>query len=126
MEPLRIAVASSADVLSARAKGRAFASAIGFSTLDLTLIATAISELARTLLYHERSGELTLHSVERRHVQGIAVTLVETGPARVVSINPVAGGQDNPQFERIARLMDEFEIHRADGGTTVVTRKWRR
>ena len=46
----RIAIASDADVVVARQLGRAFAAELGFGTADLTLIATAISEVARNIV----------------------------------------------------------------------------
>ena len=57
---IRVAINSDQDIVSARQKGRALATELGFSTGDATLIATAISELARNIVSYARKGEITL------------------------------------------------------------------
>ena len=56
MEQTRIAVASDPDIVAARTRGRAMATQLGFRATDATLIATAISELARNILLYARSA----------------------------------------------------------------------
>ncbi len=51
-----IPVRSEADIVFARQKGRELAAALGFRSTDLTLIATAISELARNIVLYARRG----------------------------------------------------------------------
>ena len=46
----RVAINSSADIVIARQKGRELAMELGFEGADLTLIATAISEVARNIM----------------------------------------------------------------------------
>ena len=45
-----VCIGSVADIVAARQQGRSLASALGFSSGDLTVIATAISEIARNIL----------------------------------------------------------------------------
>jgi serine/threonine-protein kinase RsbT len=47
---IRVAINSDQDIVLARQKGRMMATELGFSTGDATLIATAISELARNIV----------------------------------------------------------------------------
>ena len=47
---------ATSDIVAARAEGRALATQLGFSRTDATLIATAISEIARNILVHAGSG----------------------------------------------------------------------
>ena len=51
----RIALASDTDIVTARMRGRAMAMQLGFSAASATLIATAISELARNILLYAKS-----------------------------------------------------------------------
>ena len=54
----RVPILSDADILAARQKGRALAAEIGFTSSSLTMIATAISELARNILLYAQAGEI--------------------------------------------------------------------
>ncbi len=45
-----VPVSTEASIIGARQAGRALARALGFSLVDETLIATAISELARNII----------------------------------------------------------------------------
>jgi len=55
-----VPVSSDADVVAAREKGRELSAQLGFSSIDLTLIVTAISELARNILLYAEKGEIVL------------------------------------------------------------------
>src|SRR5258708_33100998 len=57
---LQVAIRSDADIVTARQQGRALAQGIGFATSDLTMIATAISELGRNILQYAGSGGIVL------------------------------------------------------------------
>src|SRR5437899_12749982 len=56
----KISIQRDQDLVAARQKGRALAQQLGFSNSNLTLIATAISELARNILLYAKTGEMTL------------------------------------------------------------------
>jgi hypothetical protein len=45
---IRVAIKSDQDIVLARQRGRALATELGFSAVDATFIATAVSELAAT------------------------------------------------------------------------------
>ena len=60
----RIRIAADADLVLARQKGRRLAAAMGFSGTDATLIATAISELARNILAYAGVGEIELARID--------------------------------------------------------------
>ncbi len=57
---IQVAINSDQDIVSARQRGRAMANELGFSSGDATLIATAISELARNIVAYARRGRITL------------------------------------------------------------------
>ncbi|HEY2952366.1 MAG TPA: ATP-binding protein, partial [Verrucomicrobiae bacterium] len=56
----RVTISSTVDIVRARQKGRALATELGFEGSDLTLIATAISEVARNIVDHAKFGEIIL------------------------------------------------------------------
>ena len=50
LQDILVGIRSDVDIVAARQQGRAMAANIGFSATDTTLIATAISELARNIV----------------------------------------------------------------------------
>ena len=120
-------------MLPARAEGRALADQLGFSRTDATLIATAISEIARNILVHAGSGEITLTPIYDDDRAGIAVTASDRGPGirdvKAVLEDGYSGAQGGTGLglPGARRLMDEFEItSRLGEGTTVTMKKWRK
>ena len=65
-----VPIATDTDLIAARAQARVIALQLGFSKTDATLIATAISEIARNILVHAGNGELLLRSVSTDERQG--------------------------------------------------------
>ncbi len=58
------------------------ANELGFSTGDATLVATAISELARNIVSYAGKGQVTIKMVNGLNRQGIAVIASDDGPGR--------------------------------------------
>ncbi len=107
---IRVAIKSDQDIVVARQRGRALAAEAGFSSGDATLIATAISELARNIVSYARKGEITLKIVYASIRQGILIVASDKGLG----------------LPGVRRLMDEFEITSEPGrGTIVTVKKWR-
>ena len=77
---IRVAINSDHDIVLARQKGRLLATELGFSTGDATLIATAISELARNIVSYASRGQITLKMVNGLNRQGISVIASDDGP----------------------------------------------
>jgi serine/threonine-protein kinase RsbT len=127
---LRVDIGSDRDVLTARAQGRALAARLGFSSTDLTLIATAISEIARNIVLYAREGEMVFRLVDEGDRQGIVVVARDDGPGiddvHLAMRDDYSTGQGlGLGLPGARRLMDEFEIDSASGGgTTVTMRKW--
>src|SRR5919202_6150995 len=59
----RIAIESDADVVTARQRARELAAGLDLSTTDQTLLATAISEVARNITTYAQRGEVRLRIV---------------------------------------------------------------
>ena len=127
---VRIPISSDADVVTARAKGRSLASQVPFSTTDLTLIATAISEVARNIVLYAQRGEVLLRLIREEGREGILVLAQDHGPGiEDVGLALQDHYSTGPGFglglPGARRLMDEFELESRPGaGTTVTMRKW--
>src|SRR5262249_57794706 len=76
----RLTIRSDADIVAARQQGRALAQALGFTGSDLTVIATAISELGRNILMYAGSGEILLRPAHAGGKHGIIVIARDEGP----------------------------------------------
>jgi serine/threonine-protein kinase RsbT len=127
----RVAIKSDQDIVAARQKGRALAAEIGFSAVDATLIATAISELARNIVAYARVGEIELRAIDGSSRDGIVVIASDDGPGirdirQAMRDGFSTSGSLGLGLPGVRRLMDEFEIASEPGkGTRVVTKKWR-
>jgi serine/threonine-protein kinase RsbT len=128
---IRVAINSDQDIVLARQKGRSLAIELRFSPVDATLIATAISELARNILAYARKGEITLRTVLAAGRQGILIVASDDGPG-IRDINQAlrdgfsTSGSLGLGLPGVRRLMDEFEISSRPGrGTKVAVKKWR-
>jgi serine/threonine-protein kinase RsbT len=128
---IRVAINSDQDIVSARQKGRQMATELGFSTGDATLIATAISELARNIVSYARKGQITLKMVNGLNRQGISVVATDDGPGisdirQALRDGFSTSGSLGLGLPGVRRLMDEFEINSQPGrGTIVAVKKWR-
>jgi serine/threonine-protein kinase RsbT len=126
-----VAINSDKDIVLARQKGRALATELGFGSGDATLIATAISELARNIVSYAGKGQITLTRVNGVNRQGLSVIASDKGPGipdirQALRDGFSTSGSLGLGLPGVRRLMDEFEITSQSGrGTTVVVKKWR-
>jgi serine/threonine-protein kinase RsbT len=129
---VRIAISNDADVLVAGEHGRRLASRLDFSSTDITVIATAIIEVARNVLTYGQRGDLMLHLIQRRGRLGLAIVARDKGPG-IPNVREalqdgfsVSGGR-GLGLASARRLMDEFKVRSEPGrGTTITMRKWTR
>ena len=130
IDETKVEIKSDLDIISARQKGRALAGALEFSPSELTLIATAISELARNIVLYAKRGDVTLRWIERGGLRGILVCASDRGPGIEDVQRVLQGGYSTSRslglgLSGVKRLMDEFEIDTKPGaGTQVTVRKW--
>ena len=82
-----VGIGSAADIVAALQEGRALASQLGFSPTDLTVIATAISEVARNILEHAGRGEIRLSRCQANGRSGVCVVASDLGPGIGTSID---------------------------------------
>ena len=131
-DELRIPVTADVDVVNARQKGRELAAQAGFSSGDQTVIAAAISEIARNILNYAKRGEVLLSVVTNGDRQGVIVVARDQGPGipdvqRALEDGYSTSGGLGLGLPGARRLMDDFDVTSSVGkGTTVTMKKWRR
>ena len=131
-DAIRIAISQEGDIVTARQKGREIAAGAGFSGSDLTIIATAISEVARNIVVYAQRGEVALSTVQQNSRRGIQVIASDHGPgipdiAMAMRDGFSTGKSLGLGLPGAKRLMDDFEIVSEVGQGTVITmRKWTR
>jgi serine/threonine-protein kinase RsbT len=127
-----VAIEREDDVVRARQKGRELAAALGFSSTDQTLIATAISELARNIVTYAGRGTVTLSRLDRQGRPGVVIVANDQGPGIADVELAMRDGYSTGNSLGVGlpgarRLVDELEIVSSLGvGTTVTLRKWLR
>jgi serine/threonine-protein kinase RsbT len=127
---VRVEIASDDDVVAARQAGRRLAESLGLGMTDLTLVATAISEVARNITAYAGSGEILVRPIELDGAHGIEVVARDDGPGiadvdRALQDGFTTGGGLGLGLPGARRLMDDFEIVSQPGvGTTVTMTKW--
>ena len=118
------------DIVTARQKGRELANAIGFSTTDQTIIALAISEIARNIVSYAQRGDVTLSRVESAERRGIMIVARDEGPGIADIALAMRDGYSSARSLGVGlpgakRVMDEFDLTSTLGqGTTVTMKKW--
>src|SRR5262245_30090475 len=104
---------------------------MGFSSTDLVLITTAISELARNIVLYARRGEIVVRPTNNGDPEGIEVVARDEGPGipdveLAMQSGYSTSGSLGLGLPGVRRLMDEVGIDSEVGrGTTVVAKKWK-
>ncbi len=130
-DEVRIAIKADADVVLARQGARELAIRAGFTRTDLTVIATAVSEVCRNIVRFAGSGQVLVEIVEHPR-RGIQVVASDTGPGIQDVEQALGDGYSTCQglglgLPGARRLMDEFAIVSEENrGTTVTMTKWLR
>ena len=128
-----IPIESDADVVIARQRARAMASELELTSTDQTLLATAISEVARNITAYARRGEVVLSVIrDDSGRQGIQVVARDDGPGienveLALQDGFTSGGGLGLGLPGARRLVHEFYIETAPGrGTKVTLVMWER
>lgn len=126
----RVPVSRDADVVLARQKAREVAAGMGFSATDMTLIATAVSEVTRNIVKFAERGEVVFTAVTQERRRGIQVVARDAGPGIEDPDEAMRDGFSTYHgfglgLPGARRLMDRFELDSTPGeGTTVTMEKW--
>jgi serine/threonine-protein kinase RsbT len=129
-DEVRVRIATDDDIVTARQEGRRLSAGLGFSSTDLTLIATAISEVARNIRVFAGEGQVQIKQLNERGRDGIMVVARDKGPGirdleRAMQDGYSTRGSFGLGLPGARRLMDEFQIRSKPGrGVTVTMKKW--
>lgn len=126
----RVRVAEDVDVVVARQAGRELAQRLGMSASLQTMVATAISEVARNMVVYAGCGEIVLSVVSDDGRRGIEITARDDGPG-IADVDLAmrdgysTGNSLGLGLPGARRLMDDFLVESVpQGGTTITMRKW--
>ncbi|WP_067894849.1 anti-sigma regulatory factor [Nocardia vaccinii] len=125
-----IAVKVSSDIVTARQAGRELAAQLGFSLTDITMISTAISEIARNITSYAGTGEVRVAVEERDGRPALVVQAQDQGPGILDIPRALEDGYSTGRglglgLPGARRLMDQLIIDSGPGqGTLVEMWKW--
>jgi serine/threonine-protein kinase RsbT len=129
---VHVAIERDTDIVMARQKGRELAGAMGFPSSDQTIIALAISEIARNIVSYAQRGDVTLSRLESGVRRGILIVARDQGPGIPNIELAMRDGYSTARSLGVGlpgakRVMDEFELTSEVGKGTIVTmKKWLR
>ena len=127
---IRLEIRSTIDIVTARQQGRELAMELGFPASEITLIAAAISEIARNILDHAKRGEVIFSVITKASNRCLQVVAQDEGPgipdvARAMQYGYSSRGGLGVGLPGAKWLMDDFEIESVIGkGTKITMRKW--
>lgn len=128
-DEVTIAIEGDPDIVAARRAARELAVRAGFSGTDLTVLATAVSEVARNIVRFAGSGALVITLLPDPR-PGIRVEARDAGPGIEDVERALTDGYSTYHglglgLPGARRLMDEFDLDSEPGrGTTVTMTKW--
>ena len=127
----RVPIGGDGDVVAARTRAKDLAATLGFSPTDQTVIAAAVSEIARNIVAYAGVGEVLLRGEPGNGGDwGLTVVARDDGPGIADVDQALADGYSTAGSLGVGlpgarRLMDTLEIESEVGrGTTVTMRKW--
>ncbi len=120
---INIQVASDTDIVAARQEAGRLAKGLGFLPTDLSLIGSAVSELARNVLA-KGGGQITFTDADEGRTGILIVARDKDGVQPAENAHRTSGDSGLRAFRQV---MDEVQIvsHPAQG-RTVIARKWLR
>jgi serine/threonine-protein kinase RsbT len=121
---------NSDDIVAARKAGHQLALDLGFSLTDVTMIATAISEIARNITSYAGRGAIRVTVADREGRKALVVRAEDDGPGIVDIERAMEDGYSTGRglgmgLPGARRLMDRLIVESARGrGTVVEMWKW--
>jgi serine/threonine-protein kinase RsbT len=118
------------DIVEARKAGHQLALDLGFTLTDVTMIATAISEIARNITSYAGRGVVRVMVTERENRQALVVRAEDDGPGiadieRAMEDGYSTGRGLGMGLPGARRLMDRLIVESALGkGTVIEMWKW--
>ncbi len=118
------------DIVAARKAGHQLALDLGFSLTDVTMVATAISEIARNITSYAGRGAVHIAVADREGRKALVVRAEDQGPGiadidRAMEDGYTTGRGLGLGLPGARRLMDRLLVESALGqGTVVEMWKW--
>ena len=125
-----VGVVNSDDIVAARHAGHELARDLGFSLTDVTMIATAISEIARNITSYAGRGAIRIMLQDRDGRKALVVRAEDNGPGIANVERALEDGYSTGRglglgLPGARRLMDRLIVESAPGqGTIVEMWKW--
>jgi serine/threonine-protein kinase RsbT len=125
-----VAINNSDDIVAARKAGHQLALDLGFSLTDVTMVSTAISEIARNITSYAGRGEVRVGVAEREGRTALVVRAEDDGPGiadidRAMEDGYTTGRGLGMGLPGARRLMDRLIVESALGrGTVIEMWKW--
>jgi signal transduction histidine kinase/CheY-like chemotaxis protein len=124
-----IAIRTEEDVVEARRQARDIAAKLGFDPNDQTRMATAVSEIARNAFHYASGGTVEfVYAGDANGGGALEVQIKDQGPG-IADLKKILSGAYRSKTGMglgiigAKRLMDDFRIESAAGGTTVTLAK---
>ena len=118
------------DIVAARTAGHQLALDLGFTLTDVTMIATAISEIARNITSYAGRGAVRVAVEEREGRKALVIRAEDDGPGIADIERAMEDGYSTGRglglgLPGARRLMDRLIVESARGrGTVVEMWKW--
>jgi serine/threonine-protein kinase RsbT len=125
-----VEIHNSDDIVAARKAGHQLALDLGFSLTDVTMIATAISEIARNITSYAGRGAVRIAVADREGRKALVVRAEDDGPGIADIERAMEDGYSTSRglgmgLPGARRLMDRLIVHSTLGrGTVVEMWKW--
>jgi serine/threonine-protein kinase RsbT len=125
-----VAINNPDDIVDARKAGHRLALDLGFSMTDVTMIATAISEVARNITSYAGRGEVRVTIADREGRKALVVRAEDDGPGIADVERAMEDGYSTGRglglgLPGARRLMDRLVVESALGkGTAIEMWKW--
>ena len=126
----RIWITSEASITQAVLAAKKFSVQVGFKDYQASMIASAVSELARNIEKYARRGEIVLRTVSQSYSTGIEIIAQDEGPGipdpeEAMQDHYSSSGTLGLGLSGVKRLMDEFDLKtEVERGTVITVRKW--
>jgi serine/threonine-protein kinase RsbT len=125
-----VAINNPDDIVDARKAGHQMALDLGFSLTDVTMISTAISEIARNITSYAGRGAITVAVADREGREALVVRAEDDGPGIADIDRAMEDGYSTGRglglgLPGARRLMDRLIVRSALGqGTVIEMWKW--
>jgi serine/threonine-protein kinase RsbT len=125
-----VAINNPDDIVEARKAGHQLALYLGFSLTDVTMIATAISEVARNITSYAGHGKVLVTVADREGREALVVRAEDDGPGIADVERAMEDGYSTGRglglgLPGARRLMDRLIVESALGrGTVIEMWKW--